>query len=136
MHLFALVTASAIAASCLASLANAQASGPLQRAIALDMTPVSASDARVTVPIVIDGVAKQFILDSRAKFTRLSEKTVTSLGIKSVTSRVRMLSNSGTVSDSAYASIDLGVGPMNVKNYEVLVEPNPDVTADGFLDPT
>jgi hypothetical protein len=130
-----LVTAVLVAVSCFASGAYAQECGPLQRVTALDMGSSPGGGPRVTVPIVINGVTKQFIVDTGVRISRLTDKTVTSLGIKPVSSRVKMLYSSGISSNTTYASVDIGIGPISAKGFEVLIEPNANAAADGFLGP-
>ena len=118
------------------SSAQAQECGPLKRAISLDLE-TNGNGHLVTVPVKINGVPKKFILNTEGgNATFITSQAVADLGLKPVEDRtMMMLYSSGKTGNISRLTADVGVGPMVVKQYTLLVDPSENPTADGSFPP-
>jgi predicted aspartyl protease len=94
--------------------------GPLARAFQLDLTP-GPGGARYSVPIMVNGKPRQFLLDTGNPNSRLGRSVVTELSLSTKTGG-RMLAPDGSVAEAYVTEADLEIGPMKAPRHEMWVQ--------------
>ena len=100
--------------------AQAQQCGNLTRAFSLDLTP-GPGGALYGVPIAVNGVTKQFLLNTGQWASRLSRDTATELKLPTRQINGRMLAADGTTVNASMVLADLEIGPVKAPQHEMLV---------------
>src|SRR5580700_380197 len=129
------VTMAALAAApFLVSSVHAQQCGTLKEALSLNLQTGPAG-LRMMVPITVNGVPKQLLLDTGGGVTQLSRNAVANTGLTVTTGRLTTFDLRGNVSNASQVTADIGLGPYTVSQHDIPINPDPNMRLDGLFAP-
>jgi hypothetical protein len=123
-----------LAAALISLPARADECGPLKQVMSLDLNVLPSGLS--TVPVTINGSARQMLFDTGGGISTLTRGAVNSLGLHPATTRATLLDARGNASQG-YVTVDSFVmGGVQAKNLTLMIAPqarNGNSTVDGIL---
>jgi predicted aspartyl protease len=114
----------ALAVLCITVPASAQECNKSLRLIATLPMAQWRNSNLVTIPVSINGVEKQFLLDTGGYFTQISPAMADELKIPQHQGNAQMYAADGSVSRTEVAIHNFAIGPLHAEEYEMPVSPN------------
>jgi predicted aspartyl protease len=105
---------------------------PLKLISSLAMTDRGSNNV-VTIPVSLNGVEKQFLLDTGGFFTQVAPSVADELKLSQTQRGIEIYASDGSVSRTVVFVPDFAIGPLHTKNYEIPVSPNKGF--DGIFSP-
>jgi hypothetical protein len=106
-----------------AAPAGAEDCGPLKQVLSLNLQPAPGGGPRFGVPVTVNGTARNLLLNTEFKESRVSRAVVNDLKLSPRTYG-KMLALNGQVLNGYMVTVDLGVGSSMLKDTEMLVDEN------------